>query len=304
MKILSWDVGIKNLAFCLIEVFPKNEQRKWSIKDWGIINLVDEGDRTCKCCKKNASLFLPCGGLKFCKIHSRKHELNIKQYNEYFKINQDKKQCCYLINSSKKKSVPCGKNSKVCHVSDNNVDNNYCTAHSKTIYKRYLTTKKYIPLKKINASKESIDILRKKLVAELDKRKHFLECSMVLIENQPALKNPKMKAISSTIYDYFLIRGIVDKEINKSKMELVKYISPSNKLKVADEGDTTKLIKLKGDEAKTYKLTKALGIKYCLKMIEGQETWVNCFNGYKKKDDMADAFLQGMYYIFRFILLE
>ena len=102
MKILSWDVGIKNLAFCLIEVFPKNEQRKWSIKDWGIINLVDEGDRTCKCCKKNASLFLPCGGLKFCKIHSRKHELNIKQYNEYFKINQDKKQCCYLINSSKK----------------------------------------------------------------------------------------------------------------------------------------------------------------------------------------------------------
>ena len=50
-----------------------------------------------------------------------------------------------------------------------------------------------------------------RLNTELDKRKHFLECKMVLIENQPTLKNPKMKAISSTIYDYFLIRGIIDK---------------------------------------------------------------------------------------------
>ena len=35
-------------------------------------------------------------------------------------------------------------------------------------------------------------------------------------------------------------------------------MSPSNKLKLADDGDTQKLVKLKGDEAKTYKLTKSL----------------------------------------------
>ena len=65
---------------------------------------------------------------------------------------------------------------------------------------------------------------------ELDKKKHFLECSIVLIENQPTLKNPKMKAISSTIYDYFLIRGIVDKQLNNSKMEKFEKKSPLVKI--------------------------------------------------------------------------
>ena len=41
-----------------------------------------------------------------------------------------------------------------------------------------------------------------------------------------------MKAISSTIYDYFLIRGIVDKDINNSNITKVKYMCPSNKLKL------------------------------------------------------------------------
>ena len=56
------------------------------------------------------------------------------------------------------------------------------------------------------------------------------------------------------------------------------------------------LIKLKGDEAKTYKLTKSLGIKYCSEMIKPYENWVEVFNQHKKKDDLADSFLQGMYY--------
>ena len=73
-------------------------------------------------------------------------------------------------------------------------------------------------------------------------------------------------------------------------------MSPSNKLKLADEGDTKKLVKLKGNDAKTYKLTKTLGIKYCKEMIEPYENWKFVFNQHKKKDDLADSFLQGMYY--------
>jgi hypothetical protein len=76
-------------------------------------------------------------------------------------------------------------------------------------------------------------------------------------------------------------------------------MSPSNKLKLAEEGDTQKLIKLKGDMAKTYKLTKSLGIKYCSKMIEPFDNWKTFFNGCKKKDDLADSFLQGMYQLLK-----
>ena len=123
-----------------------------------------------------------------------------------------------------------------------------------------------------------------------------MDANVILIENQPSLKNPKMKAISSTLYDYFLIRGIFDKEITKSNITRVKFMSPSNKLKLADEGDTKKLVKLKGNDAKTYKLTKSLGIKYCKEMIEPYNNWKVVFNSHKKKDDLADSFLQGMYY--------
>jgi hypothetical protein len=30
-------------------------------------------------------------------------------------------------------------------------------------------------------------------------------------------------------------------------------------------------------------------------MIKGMDKWIELFNSYKKKDDLADAFLQGMY---------
>ena len=82
----------------------------------------------------------------------------------------------------------------------------------------------------------TIDVLRLKLIKELEDRKNLLDVETVLIENQPTLRNPKMKAISSTIYDYYLIRGIFDKAITNSKIEKVKYMSPSNKLKLANDG--------------------------------------------------------------------
>ena len=142
-----------------------------------------------------------------------------------------------------------------------------------------------------------MEALRYRLVLELDKRLNLLTANTVVVENQPTLKNPRMKAISSTVYDYFLIRGMVDKEKTKSNITLVKYMSPSNKLKLASNGDTQELVKLKGNDAKTYKLTKSLAIKYCKALIEPYDEWVEKFNSYKKKDDMADSFLQGLYYI-------
>ena len=42
MKILSFDVGIQNLAFCLLE---KKEDDNFEIHRWGIINLME--DRQC-----------------------------------------------------------------------------------------------------------------------------------------------------------------------------------------------------------------------------------------------------------------
>ena len=49
MKILSWDVGIINLSYCIIE-YDESTKAK-NIFKWGIINLIDEPSM-----KKNMNL--------------------------------------------------------------------------------------------------------------------------------------------------------------------------------------------------------------------------------------------------------
>ena len=291
MKVLSWDVGIINLAYCLIDF--KNENT-WKILDWGIINLTDREKIKCTICKKNPTYSQTINGqIKYyCKVHAKKVDQICPIFEEFFKKIDEKESnnnCICLV-----KKNPCIK--KIKYKYKNNF---YCNTHAKSEYKKIVNSYKLKKITKKSVGSMTIDVLRIKLIQELEKRTNLLDVETVLIENQPTLRNPKMKAISSTIYDYYLIRGIFDKDRTKSNIKLVKYMSPSNKLKLAEEGDTQKLIKLKGDQAKTYKLTKSLGIKYCRKMIEKYDNWKTYFEGIKKKDDLADCFLQGMYYLCR-----
>ena len=48
MNILSIDVGMKNLAFCL---FTINDNLEYTINCWDVINLCNEINYIC-CCKK------------------------------------------------------------------------------------------------------------------------------------------------------------------------------------------------------------------------------------------------------------
>ena len=76
----------------------------------------------------------------------------------------------------------------------------------------------------------SIDAIKQR-ISEISE-KDLIQVDEILIENQPSLKNPNMKTIACILYSYFVMRGIIDKEKNKSPIKFVKFISPSNKLKV------------------------------------------------------------------------
>ena len=49
MNILSIDVGIKNLAYCLVKINNNN----YFIEKWGSINICDESNN--KCCIDNCT---------------------------------------------------------------------------------------------------------------------------------------------------------------------------------------------------------------------------------------------------------
>ena len=99
-----------------------------------------------------------------------------------------------------------------------------------------------------------------------------------------------MKAISDTLYTWFMIRGMVD-----SKDKNVLYCSQA-KLKI-DEDNSVKLLSNTKNDSEKYKLTKQLGIIYCNQLIKYDEKNYKFFNSKKKKDDLADALLQGIYFI-------
>jgi len=290
MKVLSWDVGIINLAYCLIDY--NKQTKEFKILDWDIINLTDREKMKCTECNANPSYYQDISEKYYCKNHSKLASITPPEFNNLFTINEN---CPLDLCSFQGKTDLCGKKSK--YELKTTETNYYCNTHAKSKYNSLCNSYKLVNHSKKGIDKMSMDDFLLRLIKELDKRPLLLNCEYVFIENQPTMKNPRMKTISVTLYNYYTIRGIVDKHISNSPLKEVHFMAPSNKLKLADNGDKAELVKVKNndDESKTYKLTKALGVKYCLEMIKQYPEWVAKFNSHKKKDDLADCFLQGMY---------
>ena len=304
--ILSFDVGIIHLAYCF---FTKKEYKekdlsgneksvyKWDIIDWSLIDLTDRDELKCLVCNKIATLQQTNDSILkyYCKVHAKQVNSKPLPYEEIYDKLEKKKigGCCFILGASN----CCDKN---CTIKDKN-NNTFCGAHAKKMYQTLTNDIKMKPLKKTNVSSMDFDDTRLKLINILENKKHLLNADVVVIENQPSFKNPRMKSISALLYDYYIIRGVIDKERTNSNIKRVKFMSPSNKIKLASDGETQQIVKLKSsekasDESKAYKLTKSLAVKYTKDLLEHLPEWLKHFNSYKKKDDLADAFLQGAYY--------
>ena len=133
-------------------------------------------------------------------------------------------------------------------------------------------------------------ILHVKLIEELDKRKHMIdEIDTVLIEKQPSF-NPKMRIIAGCLQTYFFIRGVID---SLNKIKKIKFFSPKHKLKCFNGNEIVITGKTK------YAQTKQMGIIICrekLKEYNEPDEIKQIFEDSKKKDDLADCYLQAITY--------
>jgi hypothetical protein len=151
---------------------------------------------------------------------------------------------------------------------------------------------------------EKLSILLYNNLEKVFNNKHY---NIVLLENQPVLKNPIMKSIQMLIYGYFLY----EKTIMNKEIKIIKLINASNKLKVGKYNNDEYFIKLKNEidnknynVSTKYAINKKKAIDYTLLYLNNMNLtenelnqYVNFFNSNKKKDDLADSFLQGIYYI-------
>ena len=91
------------------------------------------------------------------------------------------------------------------------------------------------------------------------------------------------------IYTYFIMEGIMKDE---SSIENIHMVNARNKLKVY------KGPKIECNKKGKYAQNKFLGVEYTKQMIKNEnDHFQNIFNTSKKKDDLADAYLQGIYWI-------
>jgi len=336
MKVLSFDVGIKNLAACVLEWDNSNDLKSnLKIHYWEIINLLSSHSKSSEkinnyiCCgkdsKKNicdkkAKSFVEFNGIKYCfctKHLNSKDELLNPLFESYSENNwiQEKNLVCEtcnvaelansselvnpseLANSSELVNVVKVKvkTDRKTYFANKSLKCTLCSKHYKIIMGKIETAKtKIYPIKNKKVKDMTSDDLKFHLVKCLDERKEYLllNVDMVLIENQPTFKNPTMKAISDTLYTWFMIRGIVDKELNNSTIQKIRFISPSNKLKEFDQ----KTIE-EATEAHKYKETKKLSIENTKTILlsYGLNQWIDVIMSHQKKDDLADSFLQGWY---------
>jgi hypothetical protein len=318
MKILSIDVGIKNLAICLfdlpylpylplekvepninqtplekvnqtpLENLEKVESNKFIIKKWDIINLIEEKILKCGCIEKNKICNklakFEKNNLCFCLKHAKKqkYKIPISELKIPF-INKQKIQ-------------------KLFEIADKyNINYDKQNKPKKTelivLINEYINNTCFTEIKNINASKVDLITIGQNIKKYFNL--FFLEEEMInhiLIENQISPIANRMKTIQGMIAQYFIMNN---------NYENIEFISASNKLKdllpldLPLEKVEPNLI-LKKVETTKYSDRKKLGVNKCLEIITNNINYndkIEYFKKHNKKDDLADSFLQGLWFI-------
>lgn len=128
---------------------------------------------------------------------------------------------------------------------------------------------------------------------------HFtkLEIDFVVIENQPALKNPVMKTVQVMVFTFFQYQKV----LLGAKFN-VYIINARSKIKSAQSMMSSygcDEIVCKTAPSNKYKWNKEASILYTKQFLEFKNLKDNLdfFNQFKKKDDLADTLLQGLYFV-------
>jgi hypothetical protein len=283
MKLLSIDVGIKNLSFCLFDTQVTSDPSELKILKWDNIDLSESVKLTCMesdakgLCNKPAKFCK--NGNCYCLKHSKK-QMYLQPITELKSSNLNKQKINdlqILANKYKINYEPTAKKATIVQ-----------------LLTQFKETYCYDVVEKTNATKVDLVTIGKNIQHKLDIifSEHFSTLDTIIIENQIGPIANKMKTIQGMISQYFIMKN------NDIQIE---FISASNKLKdfipkSKDEDNKEQDKKKKMD----YKDRKKLGIETCLQMVNTNkhfEEWSDFLSKHTKKDDLSDCFLQGMWFI-------
>lgn len=311
MRIISFDVGIKNMAYC---IFSGEGERETSVIDWGILNLLYDKapaqSTTCNCALKQPTKSkTPITVSRMCS-----NKAKYQKDQEYFCEKHAKASTKYLLPMNE---ITQSKMQKYSNPDFHNLAIKMNRLEQYTEYTKIKRTKKNtieffknllkthcletISKKTVSAKTTNLlDIgksMNTQLSALLLKVDPNREITHIIIENQISPIANRMKTIQGMLAQYFIIK-YEDCDI------VIDFVSSFNKLKIKTQvplQEVTPPIDSIGQtqETSTYKTHKKDGITYCKEILEQNPSMgsVADFIKHAKKDDLADSFLQGIWYL-------
>ncbi len=319
MRLASFDVGIKNLACCVFDVYPENNEKKIKIVYWNVINLLETGSqqelkkycnftitKTKKTCEKKAKYEINKDGQPFCFCENHAKKTNyILPCEEYSPTQIKKMKIEQLETIIESYNIPIEKEtmSKI---------NKKIILEKINEFFELKMLKKIIPKKMANAGNINLIQIGKNIKNELNHIECLRTTTHVLIENQISPIATRMKTIQGMLTQYFIM--------NNNDDITIEYISSSNKLKdfqklkISTEQTNIEILsnqqiefdfsENKEDDKQektknTYKDNKKNSVLLCKKILENTDfqEWKFMLETNQKNDDKSDCFLQGMWYL-------
>jgi len=310
-QILSIDVGIKNLSFCLFETNKSNlNLEEIHVLKWDNIDLTKQNDVGSKC------IYIEDNSITKQNTKSKtKSKVNDSTdiCNKPAKFIKDGK--CYCLKHSKLTNfLQPAADLKPAFLNKQKISNLIDIANKyKLLSETELGYKKaklvelindfslkncFLPVEKSNASKIDLVTIGRNIQHRFDDilGDYLLSIDTIIIENQIGPIANKMKTIQGMLSQYFIM---------KNNNISIDFISATNKLKDFIPLAIPNAENLESDTKNTqtkmdYKQRKKMGVQTCSNFVSFDKrfsNWTTFFSKHQKKDDLSDCFLQGMWYI-------
>ena len=254
-RILAFDIGIRNLAWCLMQG-PSSETSKPQILGWQNYDLLQEGPKvkiTCAKCPAAAAFTNPEGVT--CMRHCPPAYPALKDLSGAVLRRLPPLKVLRAM-------VPAVKSA------------------TKTKLVAALALKNSIPVEKIKTKKAvdtELTILHDAIRTFIQTNiESFRQATHILLENQPVLKNPTMKSVQILLFATL-------RDMLQPGPPPLKLVHAGKKVQVEETGDAGYKSRKDASEAKVVQLLSGV------KMTE-PAPWLALFKGHTKKSDLADAF--------------
>ena len=259
VKVVSIDVGIRNLSFCFFE-FTTSDIR---IVKWDNIDLTEREPQVCNMngCKK--AVKYTKNEQCWCLTHSKQQPFMVPT-KELTKSALAKTKVAGLTELMAKYGIQTGGS----------------RADMVASLVQYGVEHCFESKSQINAVHLNLVIIGRNIQHALDHifGDDIATIDTVIIENQIGPLAVKMKTVQGMLAQYFIM---------KNNNIAIEFVSSSNKLKGFQQTPID------------YKGRKKLGVQCCADQLASSPInagWLPFFRSHKKKDDLADCYLQGIWY--------